>query len=739
MARSPAVDLGIPDDVARVLVLAESSHWPPTARRGAKESYERLVRPILDRVLDALRADPARVFSIESLFFLDAYWEDRPERRGEIVELANSGRLRLLGGGITVPDTCVPDTEAILRDYLLGQRWLESRDITQRADVCYFPGNAGASPCLPELLRAAGFGAVAWSRLDGMYVRGGDYRPATDYPLPGSNAARLIEQQSIDFVWRSGSREVLAHWNAFLHGQGDLLAAARWGVFHDRSASGVASRVDAEVARLRPLARTRFLFCPIGGDFHAPIHDLRALVARYDAERFPETGTWVVLGGLDDYFALLEGERDKLPILELDPNPVWMGSLASRGELKARCRRLTRALVASEAESAIGEPRDHARAWWRAVATNHEGFVSGTAPARIVESEHEPWLREAEQQLGLASGDRFPDAADASGPSVTAECTEGTWIVDNGVLEIRIEPAKGGLATVSDRDGHHAILDLLSFADTGGPARMGHELVGGTFELVDRASTRPAAVSVTLQPRGWARVSIGVVFERHLVVRTLELHAGDDAVWVGVRGSIARWRTVVLEVGPLPRGGLDMDVPGGHIRRPAVRGADPTFWRARRTVVPEGGSFQVSSDDGLAVARIGDALTWVGLRNAPLERARGFLPVPGHRAWGPDDAVSSTRAMLRFGPPPAKEHVLGGFRATGGELLAVKRAEDGRGVVARIEIERGLAHLVAPWPVATAWRCDARERDLAPLEVTGDDFVFRSADGRIQTVRLLPR
>ncbi len=95
--------------------------------------------------------------------------------------------------------------------------------------------------------------------------------------------------------------------------------------------------------------------------------------------------------------------------------------------------------------------------------------------------------------------------------------------------------------------------------------------------------------------------------------------------------------------------------------------------------------------------------------------------------------------MLRFGATAPAEHALGGFRATGGELLAVKRAEDGRGVVARIEIEGGLAQLVAPWPVAAAWRCDARERDQAPLDATGDDLVFRVADGRIQTVRLVPR
>jgi hypothetical protein len=147
----------------------------------------------------------------------------------------------------------------------------------------------------------------------------------------------------------------------------------------------------------------------------------------------------------------------------------------------------------------------------------------------------------------------------------------------------------------------------------------------------------------------------------------------------------------------------------------------------------------VACDDGLAVARIGDALAWVALRNAPLERARGFLPVPAHRAWAPDDRETAMRVVLHFGEAPPREHVVGGFRATGGEVLAVKRAQDGRGVIARIEIEEGLAQLVPPWPVAEVWRCDARERDVAPLAMAGEDLVFRAGEGRIQTVRLLPR
>jgi hypothetical protein len=45
--------------------------------------------------------------------------------------LVNSRRLRLASNGITTADTLLPKTEAILRDFLLGQEWLRSNGMLQ--------------------------------------------------------------------------------------------------------------------------------------------------------------------------------------------------------------------------------------------------------------------------------------------------------------------------------------------------------------------------------------------------------------------------------------------------------------------------------------------------------------------------------------------------------------------------------------------------------------------------------
>lgn len=70
--------LGIPADAARVLVLAESSHWDPDWLYTSGEYLRRWVAPNLDQAIDARLAEQRRVYSIECMFFLRLYWEARP-------------------------------------------------------------------------------------------------------------------------------------------------------------------------------------------------------------------------------------------------------------------------------------------------------------------------------------------------------------------------------------------------------------------------------------------------------------------------------------------------------------------------------------------------------------------------------------------------------------------------------------------------------------------------------------
>ena len=244
-----------------------------------------------------------------------------------------------------------------MRDLLLGQEWLRANGITQEPTLAYFPDCFGHSPNLPNLLNAAGFTRTAMARLDGMWFLSADVDNPKNFPLPGSSAERLLKsERSLDFIWRgSDGSQLLSHWNAFTYAQGDMLAytgATRVYIFPayraNRSDKHIASRIKEYSNQLAPVSRTPYLFCPIGGDFVAPIPNLLELLDHYNQVVYPSTGIWLVNAGLDDYLSLIEPHQAKLPVLQLDPNPYWTGFYTSRPSLKARAFRLSEQLVLAE-------------------------------------------------------------------------------------------------------------------------------------------------------------------------------------------------------------------------------------------------------------------------------------------------------------------------------------------------------------------------------------------------------
>jgi len=349
--------LSIPPDTKKVLVLAESSHWDPDWLQTSEEYFGRYVRRNLDVAVSELQREPRRIYSAECMFFLRMYWERCPAQREAVRALVNEGRLRLTNSGVTTADTLLPSTEAILRDWLIGQEWLRANGMMQEPRLAYFTDSFGASPFLPSLLRAAGFDRTALTRLDGMYFVGCDYESAKNFPRKGSSAERLLKQEkTLDFVWRDANgAEVLCHWNAFTYGQGDMLAFRGISRMYiaplfitDRSDRNVARRIEQFAVQLAPYSRTTYLFCPIGFDFVAPIPDLVALLDRYNERHYTQTGVWAVNAGLDDYQALVECHRGKLPVLQMDPNPYWTGFYTSRPALKERCYNLVDRLMLAE-------------------------------------------------------------------------------------------------------------------------------------------------------------------------------------------------------------------------------------------------------------------------------------------------------------------------------------------------------------------------------------------------------
>ncbi len=804
--------LGIPQDASRVLVLGESSHWDPNWLLTSDEYYRARVEKILDQALAALAADPARVYSVESVFFLRMYYLRREKNRGLLRQMLNERRLRLIGGAISSPDTLVTPVEGLLRDYLLGAEWLRSVGVTQTARVAYFPDNFGHSPSLPSLLRAVSVPYAGITRIDGMYFPGTDYRDAGDYPLRGSSAERLLrDERSLSFRWQARDQsEVLCHWNAFGYGQGDLLGhvgLTRWMGLplakSARSTSHVVKQIDHLAAQLTPLSRTPYLFCPIGFDFVSPLVDLSGLIREYNGTAYADTGTFVLNAGLDDYFDLVACRSADLPALSLDPNPYWMGFYASRPQLKRSHWELVERVTQLEARGALQHAKPEEAVAdgpkrlesipesipsnapspsllsdiWHAVAfSNHHDFVTGTSPDRVFFNEQRPLLRDAHAALDEASSAPATSMRAEPvprGPGLTVMREGSVLWVDNGLLAVGFDEARGGtIREVRDLEHGETLLgagslDLTVDHDGGGLWRMGHEFRGGRYSRLNLASERRAQVDCDTAGEALS-VSLTCVLEGHVYVRTCRLGRGSRFLWLSACGDAEDDRTVSARFQlPWLTASASMGCAGGVVTRASTRHYSPTFWPVqsfvhwtdtesqRGFVLFPRGTASVSFDAQGSISQVVQ-------RTARLERAWGVLPLLGFPAAGRERGAHKQELALTFTrhgdwrrnhlpalahaathghEQLAKRHIIEQLTVDDDRVTATafKRASNGLGYIVRLLApqppEKKVTLSMAGYEITSAFRCDALERDLGPLEVTDGALRFEQTHG-IESVRL---
>jgi hypothetical protein len=289
------------------------------------------------------------------------------------------------------------------------------------------------------------------------------------------------------FVWRDDSgAELVCHWNAHTYFQGDMLAHTgiiRWDgkvfALPWRTRAHIARRIDGYVQQLAPFARTPYLFCPIGMDFNDPIAHLPALLQRYNEEHYTRTGTWTLLAGLDDYLALLACQRAALPILEADPNPYWMGFLATRPEIKQRSVRIARTLLLAEKLATTKPPDEQLEhvlqdAWSTLALTNHHDCITGTSPDRVWLEEQRPWLASAEasarRALELATTALATEQTAC--PHLAVEKTGELVHVQTAHYRLTLSEARGGCLTSFVVAGRECLsglgFDLVAMHDEGG-------------------------------------------------------------------------------------------------------------------------------------------------------------------------------------------------------------------------------------------------------------------------------
>jgi alpha-mannosidase len=186
--------------------LIPNSHLDPvwlwTWKEGAAEAIA-TVRSVL-RLMDEFKE---LTYIRGEAWVYEVIERHAPKMIDAIGSLVEQGRWDIVGGNYIQPDTNLPHTEALLRQFSIGQDYFEKR-FHRRATVAWAADSFGHSAGWPEIYSTAGLRYFAFSR------------PGQNcLTLPGDNAG---------FIWRgTGSSRVLCHrlpieW--YGNERGDLMA-----------------------------------------------------------------------------------------------------------------------------------------------------------------------------------------------------------------------------------------------------------------------------------------------------------------------------------------------------------------------------------------------------------------------------------------------------------------------------------------------------------------------------------
>jgi hypothetical protein len=514
--------LGVPADAKVVVFFGQAAHLDIDWQMTFDDYYASYVHDIFDEARGILDQEPNAYYSVAEMGYLEHHVTENPAELAPLQADAARGALHVVGGGITSPDTLLPETELLFRDFLYGTTFAE-KTLGTTPHAAWLPDSFGQSALAPDILSAAGFDSVGFSRIDGAPTILQVYaQPPLGPPPPaGSTDATLQAQRAGDFIWRGpGGGEVLAHWlPALMYCEGDdvdydadlQLPGEHLGRY-DTDPSFVDGQIDKYLAALSPTSPTPYVYVAVGCDFQHPKPDLVADLAEYNQTRYPTTGAWAVDAPFDIYMQLVAAHRQALPTLQQDLTPYFMGFYGSRPAVKRGVRDAARPFFEAEAYAtalgaAGGALMQNA---WPALEhltfADHHDFVTGTATDEVVAGEQLPLLQTA-QQAGQSAFDGVARALAQQIPPTTGAVSRVVAFnpADASVsdtLDVTIPSAGLPSGLSASASGQSVPLELLGADASGTHLRLALTGVPSWgYEAVDLTSGpgTPPATAVTLQ------------------------------------------------------------------------------------------------------------------------------------------------------------------------------------------------------------------------------------------------
>ena len=383
--------LNIPAGAQQVMIVSQSSHWDLDWQYTFDNYYTNHVASIILSALNMLDANKGYYYSICEIAYLKQYWDDHPQDHARIVKYLRDGQLRIVGGGMSSPDTNLPTGEALIMDWFYGNLWVNSiagiKPVT-----AWQPDSFGHGSSLPDILSSLGYRYVGFSRIPGDAETAQWYYTAP--PTPGSFAATLSQTGSLDFVWKGlGGGEVLAHFLRGGYGDGDVLYTT------PLTPTAIDATFSSLVDQLRPVSPTGYMFVPVGSDFMSPDKNLPGEIAVWDSTMYQSTGVYVTIATFEDYMKLVSFHLNKVPVYAVNLNPYFTGYYGSRPRLKKLARQVTYGLEAAQLYSVIAEKAgysypsgDFTNIWELFLRSDHHDFIPGTSTDYVYSNEQLPLL-----------------------------------------------------------------------------------------------------------------------------------------------------------------------------------------------------------------------------------------------------------------------------------------------------------------------------------------------------------
>lgn len=500
--------LGIPPEATRVIVFGQSSHLDIDWQHTFDDYYTQYVGDAFEQARGILDDQPRAFYSVAEMAYLQHHVAQHPEELDALRAASQSGRLRIVGGGMTSPDTLMPETELLARDFLYGIRFAEDT-LDAHPHAAWLPDSFGHGAAAPDVLAAAGYTSVGFARIDGAPTFTQELSNPGIAPIPGSTAELLARLGSDDFVWRgSGGATILAHYmsGTNLYCQGDNLdyreliepVGSHIGPFKGNDPSFTDASIDRYIAELAPTAATPYLFVPVGCDFAPPKGELVGYLDGYDARRYDDTGVYAVAAPFEDFTSLVAFHRDALPTVTDELSPYFMGFYGSRAEIKRKTRDAARPFFVAEtfapllgaAGTAI--TASAAPAFEQLTRTDHHDFITGTSADAVVTDEQLPLLA----------------ATEAAGAMALAQVA--------GALAAQIPQAAGTTSRAlafNAASAAQAAVTELDVPTTGGAIPSVHAVASGQevpIELIEAPSPTVARfrAAVSVQPFGWQAIDL---------------------------------------------------------------------------------------------------------------------------------------------------------------------------------------------------------------------------------------